>query len=221
MKLRRPKRHRESETAQAGDASPIPNRRTSTEWMIGWKIANLLVTPDGTIMFSALNQDGIITPYGIDGVAECTQYPWHDAPEATHHCGFNAFHERVGAEQFWQTALARPKHMYVVDNLVLLRVGLRGRVQEGTYPGGTRWGYKASHQRVADVFVPRRCGIDGCEEQACALGVSSSETTYALPGTQYLRPVCATHATETTLRLTFSELNSRTGIAFAWTAPQD
>lgn len=186
--------------------------------MIGWKVANLLVTPDQTVMFSAVNQDGIIIPYGVDDVAECTQYPSHDAPEATHHCGFNAFHERVDAEQFWQAALVRPKRAYVVDNLVLLRVGLYGRVQEGTYPGGFNWGYKASRQRVANVFVPQQCGVDECEEEACVLGAASSETKYALPGTQYLRPICISHAREAEPTLAFSALKSSTGVEFAWTA---
>lgn len=197
--------------------TPLPASRTSSEWVVGWKIANLLVMPQGKIGFSPIRQYGIVTAYGIDATAECASMPSHKAPEATHQCGFNAFHDQAGAARYWDQAVNRPDVWYVTDNLVMLRVGLWGRVQEGTHPDGVTWGYKASRQRVANVFVSPYCQADNCTDEAVALGVLAKEPGRPLPQTSYLRPMCKLHVPFSTRKaLALPQLIEQTGVDFRW-----
>lgn len=194
----------------------LPGARYSNEWIIGWKVANLLLKDNGSIAFSPLNQDGIIVPYGYDALAECAMFPGHKAPEATHHCGFNAVHERSDAEALRRSAIERPKIAYVPQNLVLLRVGLYGRVQEGTYSNGETWGYKAERQRVANVFIPSTCGVKACSQDSVSLGTLPKDA-YALPGTAYLRPLCAEHISASPQPISLSQASAHlNNVPFAW-----
>lgn len=187
--------------------------RTSTDWIIGWKASNLIVDEeDGELCFSPCVHDGLISPFRRDALADCN-LP-HKAPALDHVCGFNAFHEQSDAVRYLRAAEANPGNL-VVDNLVLLRVGLHGRVIEGTYFDGKTWGYKAERQRVADVLVPRRCRGDGCHEQASCLGVRPG-AGFGPFGLEYLRPLCQRHAAGARVRLTPGEASRRFRVPVSW-----
>ncbi len=197
-------------------APALPSARRSGDWIIGWKVANLLLEETGGIAFSSLYQYGIITYYGYDAVAECSVFPGHKAPEATHRCGFNAMDERSDAKELRRNAIRRPSSNYVPENLVLLRVGLYGRVQEGTYPDGRTWGYKAERQRIANVFIPQACGVKNCSADSVSLGTLVTDV-YALPGTAYLRPLCAEHISASPQPISLSQASTRfNNVPFVW-----
>lgn len=197
-------------------ATQLPNKQRSTQWVIGWKIANLIVSNSGELGFMPLNQDGIIKSYSFDAVAECAQFPSHKAPHAGHHCGFNAYHDQSQAREHLRRAMKKPGRMYVPENLILMRVGLYGRVQEGTYPGGEAWGYKASRQRVANVFIPRQCAYNSCHLTPTHLGVRRDDKLSPLWNAHYLRPLCQMHVHDAEHVFNLPELTRKTGARFAW-----
>ena len=200
----------------------LPQQQRSSEWKIGWKVANLLVDSSSTACFTSIIQDGIVRPYLLDDVAECTQYPSHDAPEVDHVCGFNAFLERSDAERYRRRLLTAPAHTSAHrENIVLLRVGLYGRVQEGTlFSESNIWGYKASKQRVADVFLPQRCFTPGCTGQAARTGIMNNDLSTYFSGTRFLRSLCHQHASASPYAFTPAQLSEHATAAFRWEEPQ-
>jgi hypothetical protein len=193
----------------------VPKLPASSEWIIGWKVANLIITPDRQIMFEPVVQNGIIRAIAIDAVAECGQYT-HPALTTWCHCGFNAFETREDAERIWSFYSSQPRSFNVTKNVMMLRVGLYGRVLEGSHGNGYKWGYRAAQQRAANVFVPRWCGAPGCSERAIALGLAPGELSYALPGTDYFRPLCDLHSSQSSYALKLEEATRKTDVEFLW-----
>ena len=105
-----------------------------TEWMIGWKLVLAYCADDlKTIRFVPIHQDGLVSPYGVDAVAECQQCAWHQPPENGCHCGFNAWHDRSMNDRYrLARSLAVARDTNGNGSFVELRVGLYGTVVEGT-----------------------------------------------------------------------------------------
>lgn len=153
----------------------------STDWIIGWKVACVAVTPDlQTIRFRSVVMGG--ESYAADAEAQCFLYKErHAAPADMCRCGFNSWHESQIAlhylrfYQFVQSGVSyRYGPNYIRDftkSIVLLRVGLCGDVVEGTLDAGRgweQWGYRASRQLVTDVYFDTKCCV--CGQYADRLG---------------------------------------------------
>lgn len=183
--------------------------QVSTEWVIGWKTAYMYCADDRTLQFAPLHQDGIISAIGVDAVAECQQRPWHVPPQDGCHCGFNAWHERETIRRFKMTMNAGVNSSMVVQ----LRVGLYDDVVEGTLwtegAGADVWGYRASHQRVADVFVSALC--HHC--QGVAETLERTRIDYAFGWC--LQPACAKCATPQS-SITLAELAVKNNVEIHW-----
>jgi hypothetical protein len=201
--------------------------RPSHERPSGYKVARLVADPaTGQASFLGLTLGGRYDP---DDVAACEvlngSLPpprrWgqrripepHDAPDLSCTCGFYALHRRGEATDL---LAARPPVSRMFGP-VLLEVDLAGTVVEFDR------GYRASHQRVLGVQVPRWClpcarlgrarpakrvaGLFGAAlERACrsdlpqhpqlyrfALAAHHVEVIRRLEGRAALRPVCDEH----------------------------
>ncbi len=153
---------------------------TSSDWIIGWKAANIALASDmETLVFRSAVMGG--RPYPRVANAECLLYQHrHQAPVDNCKCGFNAWDELEFATTYWCLfSQIQEKYVYrappdrgkvFIGSCVLLRVGLAGDVIEGTIDAGNKWqewGYRASSQTVTDVFFDETCAV--CDEDAHTL----------------------------------------------------
>lgn len=160
-------------------------------WVIGWKTANLIVSNSGSEarFMQVVKGIGLIADYGINAEAACTQRPYHNAPSPGCGCGFNAFHEQTAARSY----MARPwRGQHNTSNLVLLRVGLAGRIIDGTHKDNSTWGYKAQRQVVTDMFVPANCRVCGASLLDCMPHFQLIRER-SLYGYSFALPVCEEH----------------------------
>jgi hypothetical protein len=145
-----------------GGIGALPTEtRPSHDRPRGHKVAKLVVDPaSGRAGFLGLTVGGL---YGGDTVASCEVLagwlppprrwgrrrppPAHDVPDLSCSCGFHAFERRSEAVQL----LAERPPVSRQFGAVLLEVDLAGTVIEFDR------GFRASHQRVLGVQVPRWC----------------------------------------------------------------
>lgn len=211
-----------------GNLGALPTeQRPSHERPSGYKVARLVVDPvTGRASFLGLTLGGL---YDQEGAAGCevlsgalppprrwgrrTPPSAHDAPDLACTCGFYALADRGEAAEL----LASRPPVSRMFGAVLLEVDLAGTVIEFDR------GYRAGHQRVLGVQVPRWClpcarlgravpaqriaGLAGDSlERACrsdlpqhpplyrfALAVHNVEVVRRLQGRAALRPVCDDH----------------------------
>ena len=148
----------------------------SSEWIIGWKIANIALDFDmKTIQFSpaAISCE----TYGVDAYAECRMVgDIHVAPEDSCKCGFNSWDDLGVALEYMKMhqtlrvgyAYRYPPRSIFRLSLVMLRVGMCDDVIEGTLDAGSgwnQWGYRAARQRVSDVFFDGKCAACSADAQ--------------------------------------------------------
>ena len=199
---------------------PVPTPTiVSHDWTIGWKVANIYIRQDGALCFAPVHQDGAIRAYGVDAVAECQRYA-HPAPYDTCKCGFNAWED---LEIVWRYARgaqrAKEYGIAQTESLVLLRVGLYGDVVDGTItigPDWKPWGYRASQQRVADIFFSKECA--SCSQPAVGLGALDYNITWA--GWR-LRPLCQEHLDQTERTVKTDRLMARNDVTVHWGYPSE
>jgi hypothetical protein len=170
-------------------------RTVDTDWINGWKLANVYVADDlQTLQFSNAYRH-TLKPYAIDDVAKCIKgnQPCISAPADNCRCGFNAWLDiEVALEHLQEGELSWTFLASMGVSLALLRVGLCGDVIEGSLKmakSDQYWGYRASRQRVVDLFYPRLCHVRSCHDEAVCLG---AKERYANFGWSLL-PFCARH----------------------------
>lgn len=183
--------------------------QVSTEWIVGWKIAYMYCTNARTLRFAPLHQDGLISAYGVDAVAEYQQRNHHAPPQDGCHCGFNAWHERATIKRFKMNRNTGANSSTVVQ----LRVGLYGDVIEGTLwqegAGADVWGYRASQQRIADVFVSSQCYR--CQGRATALELTTEDYAFGW----CLQPTCGECIAPQSFT-TLEELAAKNNVEMHW-----
>lgn len=203
--------------------NPVP---TETNWVVGWKQANVYVRDDlRTLHFVPIHQDGIIYTYGVDDQARCQQYEHlhGQVPDDDCRCGFNAWDE---LETVWVYDRSVKHNSYIypewaVRSLALLRVGLYGDLIDATmtirFSGGERkyWGYRSSRQRVSDIFFEKKC--DSCEDVAFGLGL----VYYDLAWGWTLRPLCSTHLEEARATVSLAALSQHNDVEIHWGYPSE
>lgn len=203
----------------------------STEWIIGWKAAYVAVAPDlRTLKFKPL----VINPgvYGVDDKAVCFgSRPKHRVPADGCHCGFNAWDSidyalqyaglRQELEEQNMQRIGRIPEYGWFRSMVLLRVGMFGDVIEGTLDAGKgwdKWGYRASHQRIADVYMDSHCAAcDAKARYVCAMPKDYLHQAAVLP----LRSFCDEHANYSRYILQISRLADYNGIGMYWGQPSE
>jgi hypothetical protein len=211
-----------------GRVGALPTEdRPSHDRPEGYKVARLVADPvTGQASFLGLTLGGM---YGQEGAASCEVLagalppprrwgrrkppPPHDAPDLGCTCGFYVLSDRAEATELLAT---RPP-VSRMFGAVLLEVDLAGTVIEFDR------GYRAGHQRVLGVQVPRWClpcarlgrtrqarriaGLAGKSlERACrsdlpqhpplyrfAMAAHNIEVVRRLDGRAALRPVCDEH----------------------------
>lgn len=193
----------------------------STDWIIGWKAAFLAVEPDlKTLRFRSVALSGGVS-YGVDAQAECLFHD-HESPHDLCRCGYNSWHEYETAlryMRFYQALQVGPSYRYhpYINfrwSVGLLRVGAYGDVVEGTLNAGYgwhQWGYRASRQRVSDIFFDGTCIVPGCGKRGkcvCAgkMAHTHSESLYPL------RLHCTEHAASARFILQPSGLGQRNDV---------
>jgi hypothetical protein len=195
--------------------SELPKRQSSN-WLIGWKTANLVISSStGRIGFTQVFQFNRFRAYAADDVASCLKSN-HPAPDYNCHCGFNAFHDEHNARIFASQLNDKNRGNMVSHNLVMLRVGLYGRVIEGIYQYRDDWGYKAERQRVANVFVPPTCGRLACRRPAMWMGVLEKDKTPDIAGYSYLRPLCVEDITQRGTTISLEQCSDILKVPFLW-----
>jgi hypothetical protein len=212
----------------------LPTEPTG-KWVEGCKAANL-VTNGAEIKFAPMYADnhrldgnGIpmptsaYKPYGIAAEATCQIYR-HEAPHRPCKvcgckCGFYAVdlpnmstvlrYMRRDISHGWNACN---------DNLVILCVSLKGGMYTGKVNGTEVTAYRAAYQQVTLVLVPPNCGSPDCFGKPVALGVfGEAPRRRHLRGYQYLRPVCAEHATMSTI--TLQQCSDRLQVPVDWYNP--
>jgi len=166
--------------------------------------------------------------YGVEATARCVTREGHAAPADGCRCGFNAWHDIASAYEYfykWRRPREggpqpRAGNVRVVNSVALLRVALSGHVIEGTLDVRTlnEWGYRASSQRVTDVFFETKCAF--CAEPAVGLGVA--QTKFTLPETnlcQLVRPTCPNHQIRTILQP--KDLMEHNDVGVHWGYPSE
>lgn len=204
----------------------------SSDWVIGWKGAYASVASDlRTLKFKPLVVN--LGVYGVDDKAACFgSRPKHIVPADYCHCGFNAWSSKEHALQYVALRqILEEKNMRRIGRIppsygwfrsvVLLRVGIYGDVIEGTLDAGknwNKWGYRASHQRVADVYLDDRCAA--CDAKAhyiCAMSKAYTRSHELLP----LRSYCSEHAQYGGYILQISRLAEYNNISIHWGEPSE
>lgn len=191
---------------------------SSSKWTIGWKTANLMLSSDGSkIAFVQVRRYGLHQPYGVTAHAVCNVKPHHvvphEEPDDPCHCGFNAFHEADDATAYFQAPWRATLNL---QSLVLLRVGLSGSVISGTFSANDKWGYRASEQTVANVFVPQQCTTCGRDIGADEVGWLTPADTQDYDGYRYLMATCQEHTTPSSL--TLEQIAALSEVDFRWHA---
>lgn len=148
----------------------------SSDWIIGWKIANVALAADmKTLRFSpaAISCE----TYGVDSYAECRMVgDLHVAPDDSCKCGYNSWDDLGIALDYMKMhqslrvgyAFRYPPRSIFRLSLAMLRVGMYDDVIEGTLDAGlgwNKWGYRASKQRVSDIFFDGKCAACSAEAQ--------------------------------------------------------
>lgn len=174
----------------------------STDWIIGWKTANVALASDlRTLRFSPAAISS--SAYGVDALASCRMFgDIHTAPHDSCKCGFNSWNEYDTAVSYMKFHQAMrvgyafryyPRSVFRLS-LALLRVGMYDEVVEGTLDAGTgweKWGFRASRQLVSDVFFYGKCAA--CNAKAryvCATAKTRINDEELYP----LATFCAKHA---------------------------
>lgn len=202
----------------------------STDWIIGWKAAFVAITPDlRTLQFRSVAISGG-SSYGTDAKAECLFYE-HASPNDLCRCGFNSWHEYETALRYMrfyqalQLGHSYKFHPYIDFrwSVALLRVGVYGDVVEGTLKAGYdwhHWGYRASHQRVSDVFFDGMCIVPGCGKMGqyvCAGKMTYIYKEVLLP----LRLHCPEHAASAKYIFQHSGLSQRNDVGLYRKLPSE
>lgn len=180
---------------------PLPGRMISTKWIIGWKVANLVMdNQTNQVAFLPVLNDHLVEPYGVDAQARCNVHPWHvppyvsDSPRDTCYCGYNAFADRSDATGYFEGKWV--DRLYT-RSLVILRVALAGSVIEGSHSEFAYWGYRSGRQVVTDVFIPDRCHQCrrrlGVRTEGHLMPISGGPLV-DFPGYTHLVPLCHEHA---------------------------
>ncbi|USN96218.1 MAG: hypothetical protein H6797_04025 [Candidatus Nomurabacteria bacterium] len=201
----------------------------STNWVIGWKGAYASVAPDlRTLRFKPLIVNAGI--YGVNDKAVCFGHrPKHKVPGNLCRCGFNAWDNDDLAMRYigmyhesdirnMQSIGTMPRYGWL-RSMVLLRVGMHGDVIEGTLDAGKgwdKWGYRASDQRVADVFFDDCCAACGAKAKyLCAMSKEHVHSDALLP----LRSFCAQHSRYGQYVLQKASLSERNHVDIHWGPP--
>jgi len=220
-RLRRP--NRPSPSPSQSDPRPassgLPVGRTD-QWIIGWKATNLIIDPDtGEILLEQVHLDGLTSAISLDDEASCGQWS-HASPHPDCRCGFNAWQSRDMALDYMRRLTLAPAPGYLVtSNLVLARVGLYGRVLEGTLMDKDDWGYRSSRQRVHSIYIPTKCGW--CDQLAVMLAVGDGEHAACWnPCRPYLRPACESCAVASERSYNLASLAEAQGIKLKWLEDQ-
>lgn len=191
----------------------LPQLHTN-KWIVGWKVSNLLVSTDGKhLALEQVMQDGHIRAYSLDDTAMCNQWG-HTAPDKDCACGFNAYTEPKPALDYGKWAEKQAKWHLITRNLVLLRVGLYGRMIEGTLPRAGGWGYRSTKQRVDTICLPVKCGF--CGKKATMAAAEPKEGFPHFGVYLYLRPSCDACATPEVPHFTLPALAKVSGVKVRW-----
>lgn len=168
---------------------PVTERRASTERPLGYKVGRLVADPrEGGGCFLGMTVGGL---YASDATATCEvldgRLPpprrWgrrvvpapHRVPDLGCTCGFHAFNSAAAATQL----LAERPPVSRLFGAALLEVDLAGTVIEFDR------GFRAGHQRVLGVQVPRWCVP--CAADGVALGAQALAGYAGRPLEQGLR----------------------------------
>ena len=192
----------------------------SPDWLEGWKTANIVVYPKRvSIGFLQMYPYTSFGPYVVDEFARCLRTA-HAAPYETCHCGFNAFVEEQNARAYRNDMLTKRIPKIMTANLVMLRVGLAGRVIAGTYKNEDDWTYRGQRQRIDSVFVPPSCAKKSCRLPAMWMGVleGDEQPDYKAGEYFYLRPLCVEHITEKGIAISLDECTAILKVPFLWDA---
>lgn len=192
-----------------------PRRR----YIVGWKIANPLIniaTGALTIYPAFVTSNATIT-YGVEATARCNYYP-HEAPFHGCFCGFNAYDERDTAEV--RLSFDPLSNGMCRQSLSLMRVGLYGRVHEGTMSDkDDTWGYRAEKCVVADIFVPNTCRVCRGPVTQFALNVCMHYSYGRYGGSErFFQPRCDSCTDVHMMPIAdVRERVERAGVGFHWT----
>lgn len=143
------------------------------EPIVGVKVARL-VTRDGRFLFAPRYPRWQSQPYGTVADAVCESDRPHPAPATDCRCGFYAVATR---DELWRLDPS--------TDAVVLDVELAGAVIEHEF------GWRAAHQAVLGIHLPRVCGKRRCGRDVSG-AVPMRRYEYALDATSWtsLRPVC-------------------------------
>ncbi len=199
--------------------------------IIGWKVAHsyvLLAKPD-VLRFSPLSFRN--TTYGAEDRALCHGHRHvSSAPHLRCACGFNAWDNEETSIRYmieaqkvhdFRSRTVLPELRERDANWVMLRVALFGRVIEGTMSATNvdDFGYRASNQRVLDVFFDEQCVVCGNQTtQLMALGTETFSPFFA-GNCRRLRPLCAMHLDETHTILDPAILERHNNVKIHWGYP--
>jgi hypothetical protein len=158
-------------------------KEVSSEWIYGWKRAEVKLESEGELLFQPLAHDARI-PYRRDDRSVCALGENHKAPDRSCGCGFYAYRDLIGKLQTTKTTV--------------LRVAFAGRVLPHEF------GYRAERQVVTDIFLSRWC--DACERPSEFIGPKNAGAE------EYLTALCGKHAEERSWMLTCVEFFERHGV---------
>jgi hypothetical protein len=218
-------------------------KEVQNDWVAGWKCATLLVDDDmKTLKFEPLSFSFTGSAYGIHEQAVCyhdspeCEGLDHDAPHRDGRCGFNAWEDRSVAVSYAtrgmhklskkaKSRIRRGLPVWRFDNTTLLYVGLYGRVIEGSMnltQDWDKWGYRASHQVVSDVFLHDTCQM--CSRPAdmlYAYRTIGRETLKDRNARNTVRTVCKRHVRRSYALLDFDALSASNDTKLHWGRPSE
>lgn len=162
-----------------------------------WKVANLVVSEkmDSVLFLTTQRDRAADGAYEVEAEAVCygsTSRRRNSAPHPHCVCGFSGLQNQNDA--MIRTLMRKAVHSdLLLESWAMLRVTLSGTVlnvsvQEAAHQRVLP-GYRASKQRVEEVFVPRGCDFWHKLEQVPATGLCIAHHVVGLP-LRYVIPTC-------------------------------
>jgi len=198
-------------------------KEIQTDWDYGYKISNVYVKDDlKTLMFSSTIPT-LTDFYGVDSFARCRN-GCPVTPNEYCRCGFNAWHDDDIALLYLVDKWRR-RYELRADSMVMQRVGLCGRVFEGTMDAAewTYWGYRAAQQRVLDVFFGPLCMYvwDCCREAVYLGAFGNAHDPRRKEHLRKLKPVCDMHMSAARDILDPGRLSDYNHVGIDWHYPSE
>ena len=193
----------------------IPLFARPTQWLAGWKFANVYIAEDTLqITFAPLRYDELRNSYGVNGTAKC-HTRLHAKPDENCSCGFSAWERKKAASRWHRQGLWKfYPGLYNNDCIVQLRVGLYGDVVEAPIDlaGEQMLQYRASQQTVVDLFFATVCSEPDCTEETDMLGLTRHNDLFGWA----LQPLCRRHIWLTKIPVSLDEIEAANNIAVHW-----